>query len=722
MFFRNCAMRKDTARVLISILFCAWLFGGTAAAQQAGVDEYTSVGGNSSNGRMFLLNFDPEDASVNQSVQVNTDANLRTGLNSFAFFTNTCGTSRSVDVIVADTNDNALLRYAGGRGNGQAICAGGNCPSRPDGLAVSDGQLLAAVSTGAGGSTPSVWTYIPGCSDGNPVFQRRGGGRLSIGSTRIQRIADTAFVRRGDEHGILQEGDLLVLSSPPMIGRVSRQQLQDLKVGDPLEAEVLVPATFFGKASPAGMSFVPFTSTDDRSSSLLVTLGSGQVLELSFSNGIYNRVGGATTWPSYELAGSQGLFSNPIGVDGGTRGSETYAIVADRTRGRFVRTVLVPGTNGRLAVAQGLGAVRHISTNIEHPQDVAIYPVDEGTVFAQDCVDVVNPSGDTTGCVLLDSIQLHLSQGYRGLLPPSARVRASLQLVDDTRPVGSADELLLNPGQDCDGGTCYYLPANCRGFPVDGGYPQVVYLEIEKNFKISAGHIQQITELAKDLLGLEGECDETGARVYYTETDPQGGVLRDSTFSCQNPSRGVTLSSVAVCADELHLGRKNRLSSGLETAVGHRRQEVNEEITRRLDELKAIVDEELKVLPLFVALGDEVKSYLVGQTNPNSSWPQINYKNASQRVDLAAVAVFDEKELFESCSEAYPACPLDNTYNRLLGKLLALAFYIMETGALEDYMPPWQFCDTGYFSYDVGGVEFPELPDVVCANPPPPPE
>lgn len=721
---RDCAVRNGTACVLFGFLFCAGLVWGTAVAQQAGVpDELDVVGGNSSNGRMFWLNFDSEDIGVNQSVQVNTDSNLRTGLNSFAFFTNTCGANRTVDVIVADTNANALLRYAGGRGNGQAICTGSHCPPRPDGLSVSDEQLVATVSTGVGGSTPSVWTYTSSCSNGNPVFQRRGGGRFSIGSTRIQRIADTEFVRRGDEDGVLQPGDLLVLSSsPPMIGRVPRQQLESLGVGATLQADVLLPAAFFGKATPAGISFVPFTGAGDRSSSLLVTLGSGQVLELSFSNGTLNTVGGATTWPPYELAGSQGLFTNPIGVAGGTRGPETYAIVADRTQGRFIRTVLVPGTNGRLAVAQGPGAVRFIGTNIEHPQHVAINPEDEGTAWAQDCFDVVNPSGDTTGCILLDAIQLHLSQGYRGLIGPGARIRASLKLVDDTRPVGSSDLLLLqDPGTDCDAEACYYLPANCRGFPVEGEqYPQVVYLEIEKNFSISPGHFTQITELGRDLLGLEEDCNESGARVYYRQTNPLGGVLYDSTFSCQNPSKGVTLSSVAVCSDETHTSRKSLLTSdpaSLETAIGFRRQEVNAEITRRLDELKAIVDDELRVLPLFVALGDEVKNYLVGATNPNSSWPQIRYEEASARVDQAALAVFREKALFESCSEQDPSCPADSTYARLLGGLLALAFYIMETGALEEYLLPWQFCEE---IYAVQGVDdlFPELPDVECRLPP----
>jgi hypothetical protein len=711
MGWSNAATRAVRATVFLFLL--VGISASGAWANTSIPDRLDVVGGNSSNSRLFWLNYDMDDPLVNEAIQVNTaaDASARPSLNSFAFFQNTCGPKRT-DVIAAATNSNELVLYRGGRGTGETICPGAGCPARPDGLSTSVEQLVSAVTTGAGGSTPAVWVFKPGaaCSEGaeKASFSLHGGGRFNIAGARVSRIADTEFVPA--DGGNLVAGDLLVLtSSPAMISRVTKAQVAALPLATGPAAELpgapILPAGFFGKATPTGMAFVPGDG-GATSPALLVTLDAGRVLELRFSGGQLSLVGGATSWPSYELSGSAGVFSNPRGIAAGTRGAETYMVVAEQNQGRYIRAPLEshPANPGRLAIPAN--SFRSIVSSVGSPQGVAINPDDDTVSVASDCVDFDPGEGDT-GCILAGAIQVHLSQGYLGLIPPGARVTARLRLVEDTR--NGADIPLQLPGfpanQD------YFVPASCRGFNASlsaNGYPQLVLLNMGLNFNIPPGNFIQVTERVMQLLGLEQDCQETGARIYHHPTTPGGGTLFDTTFSCQNPSRSVeeNFSPIVFCTDQLHLAR-NAAPSPLD-GIELNRSVVNDEIRRRLEVLRAIVAE-LRATTQFAELGKQLNDYVTGQANPQSSWPQLRYIDASKMAEDGALAVFNNKHLFTDPANATVLPP--DTYARLLGRLLALAFYNSETGALVPYQPHPAFCQFGSGSY-------PELPDVECRTAP----
>lgn len=692
------------------LLFLVGFAGSGAWANTVIPERLDAVGGNSSNSRLLWLNYDIDDPLINQAVQVNTaaDASARPSLNSFAFFQNTCGPKRT-DVIAAASNSNELLLYRGGQGAGEPICTGAACPARPDGLSTSNEQLVSAVTTGVGGSTPAVWILKPAavCSPGaeKTSFSLHGGGRFNIAGARVSRLADTEFVPA--DGGGFTTGDLLVMtSSPQMISRVTKAQVDALtNSAGPAElsGSPVLPAGFFGKATPTGMAFVP--GEGGASPALLVTLDAGRVLELRFSGGQLAQIGGATSWPSYELAGSQGVFSNPRGVAAGTRGAETYMIVAEQNQGRYIRAPLETSTANPARLAIPANSFRSIASGVGSPQGVAINHDDDTVSFASECVDF-DPGTGNTGCILAGAIQVHLSQGYLGLIPPGARVTARLRLVEDTR--NGADEPLKLPGFPAS--QEYFVPASCRGFDESlsaNGFPQLVLLNMGLNFSIPPANFIQVTERVMDLLGLEQECDETSVRVYHLPTTPGGGTLVDTTFSCQNPSRSIleNFSPVVFCSYPLHLARNAEPS--LQAGIELNRSEVNDEIRLRLEVLKGIVAE-LRATTEFAELGKELNNYVTGQANPQSSWPQIGYLNASKMAEDGALAVFYNKHLFQDPANAHVLPP--DTYARLLGRFLALAFYNSETGALVRYQPHPDFCEL--VEYDSGF--YPELPDVEC--------
>ncbi len=698
MFNLNAAAQCRSAVTVFSFLLLAGLY---AAPLQAGPtelpDELDVVGGNSSNSRMFWLNYDAEDVLVNEAVQVNEDESSRPSLNSFTFFRNTCGPQRA-DVIAADINSNNLLLYRGGRGVGEPVCPAGDCVARPDGLSTSTAQLVAAVSVGGGGSVPAVWVLHPAeCADGaqKTSFELGGGEHFSVPGQRIRNLADTEFVRV--DGGGLVEGDLLVLSrSPAMIAHLTKNQVAD---GETNTGTVLVGSSFFGKTTPTGMAFVPGEGTDGNSAALLVTLSEGHVLKLTFSeDGLLPAPDDSTTWPSYVLKDSQGIFQNPRGIATGTRDGKPYLVIAEQNQGRYIRAGLENGV---------MGEIRSITANIESPQGVAILPeLDEGPSGAQLCVDFDPvPGTPTTGCILENSIQVHLSQGYEGGLQEGDVVTAELIRFDDTRD-GAYVSLDLP-----DEFPNFSIPANCRGFDVEGELlPQLVLLDMGINFNITPGNFIQITELASRSLGLEDQtCDQLGSRIYYHPQNPGGGVLFDTTFSCQNPSRSIVelFSPVVFCAEYLYLARvEKKATDGQVAGIQNQRQLVNDEIRERIAVLKDII-RELDADARFSGLAATLQTAVTSISNPQSSVPQMRYVEASRAADDGALAVFRHKELFRE----EPVILASDTYARLLSRFLSLAFYNWTTGALmdEQYGPPKAFCDAS-------GTGFPELPDVLCSD------
>lgn len=698
---------KNEARIrAVSVVLCFFigLFAAPAIAQQTEIpDELDVVGGNSSNSLMFWLSYSEESGGVDQAVTLNTDANAYPNLNSFTFLRDTCGAS-GTDVVAASTNASRIVIYKGGRGAGQAICGGPGqsaCPARPTGLSSSTEQVIAVATSGAAGSTPGVFTFRPGTGPDEACDQFGvQGGALAVGNSRIRAIADSEFVR-ADGNG-LDEGDLLVLvGNPAMIVRVTPDDIAASTGTGTVAGTVFAHSLdFFAshhrRATPTGLTIVPGENRN-----VLVTLSTGVVVNFHHDGS------GWTSNPNVPL--DAGSFPNPRGIAAGTRDDVPYIVVSDQNRGRYIRAELA-GTGAGLSL---VAPFREIVSPVGAPEGVAINNESFSVSVTQDACFDVNPgdneSLEDTGCDILGAIQVHLSSYGEGQ-SPGDRITAGLRLVEDTRagsPLGSLDI-----------GEGFNLPASCRGFLLEDGNRYVVVLDMGLNFQVGAANFIKVTEQIATLLPGVGDCTEESTRIFHRAGDDPG-ELSDKTFYCSNPSRSIieTFSPVALCFDELD--RERRLVYGeppeetnLQAAIETRRDEVNNEIRRRIDSLKGIVDE-LRTIggvgddPGFAALGNQLNNYITGRTNPNSSWPQIRYQEASCNLDKAALAIYAAKEpLFRDRSDLTPDTTL---YARALSETLGSAFYISETGALVQYRPPWPLCDPG----DPLDPR-PELPDVTC--------
>jgi hypothetical protein len=524
-----------SAPVIASLLFC--LFSAPAGAQQAGdiPAVLDVVGGNASNSRLFWLDFDEGEAR-----QVNIDANRRVSVRSFEFFKNTC--QKRVDVVAADSNGGEILLYEAGRGAGISLCSA-NCPTRPGGLSSSNDRLLAAVETGEARAKPEVWFYRPAAcgTTETPFMPGVRGGQLSLGAqgTTVGGIADTEFVRLVG--GGLDPGDLLVLTTAPAtISRIKARDIAALLDGSVTTlptAEILVPPGFFGRTRPTGLAFVPGSAgvgsvTDGTSENedLLVALAQGHVLKLTFRvvNGEVVLAGGGQSWQNYLLPGLDGVLGLPQGIAAGTRGEESYLVVADQRLGRYIKGAL--GVDERTGEISGVTGVEVIQANVQKPQGVAI---NSDGWDATRCVDDGN-NPVTTGCRIRKTIDVHFSQGLLpGGLDRGDLLFANIQFIPDPRSPGS-DETLRLPGFGPD----FRLPSSCRGFavPDDPGANVLVVLDMTKNFDITPGNFVQVTELVDLIIPqLEG-CKKTGARIYY-HPDPDASGAFDTPRTANYSTR-----------------------------------------------------------------------------------------------------------------------------------------------------------------------------------------
>lgn len=703
-------------------------------------DAEIEIIGGTSNGNLLWLDFDNAQAlGLNDP---KADASQRGGFSSLVFVENSCAAGQ--DIIAADASRGDLLLYsqaqiAQGQGIGTPLCDAIGCPERPNGLSVSDAGLVAAAESGLDGYAPALWLLEPvPCGSepaGSSPFRSVYGGNFEVAGQGITKeIAATEFVRATG--GGLLEGDLLVLVRTLggwTIARVAGGDIAGLlavpgEVGslDYLPAaESLLPPGAFGHARPTGMAFVPGSGGNDRSGILLVTLKEGQVLQLVFAP----QNDRPFLADSNELSFPPGTVLRRLqGVAAGQRENAAFAVISDETSSADPHRFILADLSMTDAGAAEVGEVRSIETASGAPRGVAILPEDD----EQRCVDFTPGDRSTTGCILSDAVQVHLSMGYDGTLPDGARVSAELTFIPDPRPPGSKLPLELQlDGNEAlvPGGGQYRVPASCRGFPVDpederfGGVPQIVLLNMGLNFDVTAGNFIQVRELAIRSLGLDEElpqnkCDQTGARIYYHPQDDNGGTLFDTTFSCQNPSRSIveTFSPVVFCVDPLYLARKFAPPREKKWLEVYKRIAVNHEIHDRVHDLKWII-RDLPNTPELVALAKRLEKRL-NIANVNASGIRPRYLRALRNVNDAALDVFSaktEQGLFDPLNQ--PGVD-DITYGRLLSRILALAFYISETGALEEYRPPAPFCE---LIYDVDGdgiADFPEIPDVECEGNP----
>ncbi len=725
MFKINAAPHRGALLVfLVSVL-------GTSAASAVGIvdpdpipeDAEIDIVGGTSGGSLLWLDFDNERAFELSS------PDFRKGIGSLAFYDNTC--TASEDIIAAETDKGRLLlisqeQYAQGEGGGLDLCHTMSCPQRPAGLSTSAGGLLASTDL----HTRAVWIFEPeGCSDPGALLRSIDGGVLQVVDGNYTKdIGDTEFVQAAGPG--FTEGDLLVLVRTMhqgwTIARIRAADIASLRAGEVSSlpaAEPLLPPGFFGHDLPTGMAFVPGPGPAGQSSVLLVTIKQGRVMQLSFGpegDGLIPVAHTELVFPAgAELQRARGIRTGE--QDGGI-----LAVVADEKgeegTDRFLRIDLEQAASGYFTVS----GFQSIPAGSGAPQGVAILSDEDEE---QLCVDLNPGELPTTGCILENAVQVHLSMGYDGTLPPGARVSANLAFIPDPRPAGSKLPLTLEVEEGfLEGSGEYTVPASCRGFPVNpederfGGVPQLVLLDMGLNFEITPSNFIQVRELAIRSLGLdetleENRCDQTGARIYYHPQDEGGGMLFDTTFSCQNPSRSIVenFSPVVFCVDPLYLERKFPPVPEKRAIAVHKTLAVNHEIKDRIDAIKQLVSE-LPNSPEFVALSARLYKNL-NRANTNASGARPKYLSALAKIDHAALDVFTAKRDFDLFNPLVQPGVDRLAYGRLLSRLLALAFYISETGALEEYRPPAPFCEPIYDIDNDGVADFPELPDVFCAVP-----
>jgi hypothetical protein len=720
----------------VAVVFSLALFAAPLSAQEI-PDYVDEVGGSTSNAQMYWLDFSKDEAV---EINTKTDQSARTGLNSFAFFDNTCGATRAQDIIVADTNSNTLLRYPATKGlrTGARICGGPGqpaCPLRPTGLSSNnENDRFVAVSTGAGNSNAGVWaielTPQP-CANQQPQFLIRGGNGLTWRhsgdnrDTSASRLVDTEHVHK--DGGGLEKGQVLVLvESPPMIVRVNSAGIGQGSGGG-TTAVPLLPKSFFGKNTPTSLAFVPGTAVEGLSEVLLVTLSNGEVRQLRFGS---NGNGGVVVSHHAPLGNVLGLFQNPRGIAAaGSRGSEApYVIVADQNRGQYFRVELQAGGDGSLSIVQQ--TLRSLRTPIQSPMGIAIHR-DDNVVFISQCFQPITEPDETTGCIIANGFaQLHFSQ-LHSPQPPNASVIAELMFLRDKTD---------NSDRDADGmrpfeldGLSFQVPPECRGFPTnesdprfgdDAGQPHLILIDVGlRNFFIDPLEFILVTE-GLDLQGEEANCKTLHSRGYYhPATDGAGNplptgdpyTLFPTTFACQSPSRIIVqnFSPLLFCIDVNH---RDRLPSNLELG---RNEIFNPNVRRAIDEIKST----LGTLP-DSNLASQLKSLVVSFTNPNMGTDQKAYSlAASTQADAGSLIVFRAKKDFLACQETSGCTQQNpmpgNSYAVLLRNFLWLAFYTWTTGALESdfWKPHAEFCEPIYEDPFNPDTFYPELPDVQCHPP-----
>lgn len=686
-------------------------------------DAEIDIVGGTSGGSLLWLDFDNERAFELSS------PGYRKGFGSLAFYDNACTASQ--DIIAAETDEGRLLlitheQYAQGQDGGLDLCQTISCPQRPAGLSTSAGGLLASTDL----DTRAVWIFEPeSCSDPGALLRSIDGGALQVvDGEYTKEIGDTQFVQ--DASSGFAEGDLLVLARTMhqgwTIARINAADIASLRAGEISSlppAEPILPPGFFGQDLPTGMAFVPGPGPAGQSSVLLITIKQGRVLQLSFGP----KGDGPIPVAHTEVEFPEGAeLQRARAIRTGEQQGDILAVVANEKgeegTDRFLRIDLEQADSGYFTVS----SFQSIPVGSGAPQAVAILSDEDEE---QLCVDLNPGELPTTGCILENAVQVHLSMGYDGTLPPGATVSANLAFIPDPRPAGSALPLALEVAEGFLAGSGEYaVPASCRGFPVNpederfGGVPQLVLLDMGLNFEITPSNFIQVRELAIRSLGLdealeENRCDQTGARIYYHPQDDGGGTLFDTTFSCQNPSRSIVenFSPVVFCVDPLYLERKFPPAREKRTDAVHKTLAVNSEIKDRIDAIKLIVGE-LPNSPEFIALSTRLDKNL-NTANTNASGAQPKYLAALANVDHAALDVFTAKRDFDLFNPLVQPGVDRFDYGRLLSRLLALAFYISETGALEEYRPPAPFCELIYDVDGDGFADFPELPDVFCAAP-----
>jgi len=666
--------------VHVSLLTALSVFAAPAVAQQAGAPNILdAVGGNSANNQVFYLDF-----ANGATVQLNTDATGRASLRSFEFFKNSC--DKRLDLVAADTNRGELVLFENSRGAEiVAPCEAGVCPSSPDGLSSSNERLMSVADTGQGGSTPAVWFYQPEDCDtaGDWPFQAPvSGGQFSVGTTGpgtfVTSIADTEFVKVLG--GGLNAGDLLVITSnPETIARVPRENIAALLDGNASAlgaAQILADSRVFGGETPTGMAFVPGTAgigaNDSLSESedLLVALNGGTVLKLTFKQD------SALSQTVVEEVFLEGLGNGALGIAAGTRDDDTYMLIADRNKGKFLRYVLDVANDGTMTL------------NDTPPAEILGVQNPQGVVFNSDAYDASRCVSGEGGCRIRRTVELEFTQEIQALENFST-IFANIFVVPDPRSGGRGTLKLSDVSSEFD--EKLEIPPSCVGFslPDDPAASVLVVLNINNDVDVLSGEYVQTRELVNQIIPQLGDCTETGARLFYHPdpdalgnfgpSEPEQGTLYDTTYSCENPSRSISreYSPIVICADAF-FGATTRKGKGAPS-----KKVVQAEATQRADYLQQVIFEGLPDGELRTILSDHVDA-------AKAFIKRGDYLSASASFDAGAFSVAWAKDTFTGDDTLRASL-----YGDLLGRFLALAFFTSESlsGGAVQYVLGSDICD-----------------------------
>jgi hypothetical protein len=680
---------RPAYRICISIFLTGLMLAGSAGA----ADITNVVGGNSASNELLGLDFDAQIATV-----LNDDKNTRVSLKSFDFFDDLC--KGRLDVVAADTNPGEVILYENGFGTSSTVCSGAGCPSRPDGISLSDKRVMAVADTGQGGdSTPSVWFFPPehsaeatSCDDGDgfgPFSAPASTGQLRVcdGSScdPVTGVLDTEFV--SVPGGGLRPGDLVFISAnPTTIARLTSDQVDQLLAGgsaSSTDAQILANLSELGGVDPAALAFIPNTAavgnaTVSESEDLLVAGVNGLIGKLRFLS-----VGGIPTIselvPNYL---GVDLGNGPLGIAAGIVDRETFIVVAVRNGGSFLKVPLEDIGVGAPDLEPVSPPWSEITSGIQNPQGVAI---NTKAVAAENC-DTNNQDPNNIGCNVRNTLDLLYTQNIvlcTGTndppdCVPNDTILANIQVVEDPR--NSARDISFSD-LGLDGG--YVVPAACQGLELaDDGISVLVVADITKQFPIEPGDYVQVIERVEQILPQLAACDVVGTRVFYRPVlsfgQPEGNALHDITVDCDNPSRSIGRdnSPLVFCADAFFDPNRNGAPKG-RAAKG-----IASETAQRLDYLEDTIN----------ALSDSaitgLKADLLDFVDAARGFiKKKKFVEISAQMDAGAEYVYSNKIAFEAVAPL-PAGPDATAYGDLLGRFLSLAFFSFETATGGDYCAP----------------------------------
>lgn len=638
---------------------------------------------NSSNSRLFWADFVQSESAI----QLNTDANQSSGLRSLAFFSNICASPR-LDLIATNTNGGDLLYYAGGNNRWEvstSMCAGGNCPGRPAGVAASnaheslsgvEAQRVVAVDTGAGGTVPQLWFFKPDCENANEPFKAGGipAGQFKVkGHGAVETLADAEFARvAGGGVGV---GDLLVtVVNPNLIARVPAWAIDALLAEDRQieqdDVDVLVPPEFFGSAQPAGLTLVPGTSGVGRNESLLVAVPPARVIKLNIGEEI-------TTLQAHTFF-TEGLGNGPLGIASGTRDDRHYMVITDRQGGRAVQHRLYVDATTGAKLCEGTPQTcpkefEAIKDNLQFPLGVAF---NSNAVIAGSCTG-------PEGCQLASAMQVFLPEV--GDENDSKLIIAEVVFVLDQgrNPDGTLD---LPAGFDGN----FKLPATCRGFDADGWpVPVIPVVKLTTDVEISPATVVNLQEVVEGVLPDVPHCSISGSRIYHHRLPdnpdgswnpdaPEQGTLVDSSVYC-GTSRGMNdfFSPFGVCRDRDYRPEIAGLLNNSQRKV------VKNEVLDRIAKLEIVIDKRLAGHAEFDGLRQAL-----AQVIADARW-EMRTGNTTRAQFQAVSGIFEQgaqQILKEKDPDLWDSLP-GNAYGDLMRRVLGMAFYSSMTAAQTTFCP-----------------------------------